>query len=783
MKMPLWKRDKDEDESDDDSDDDNDVVQGPSTDENGVPYNYLAIIDAGSSGSRVHIFNWLSSRESSAAVKRDDKNDKNRSKQKGAKGGAELHLLKMLEVKQDPSWYKKEDGGLDAYVADPKKVGKKHLKKLLKHAAKAIPKDQIGRTPIYVHATGGMRNLGKQDQLSIIDNVCSYISKKTDFWLPDCRTHVRVIEGGEEGLYGWIAANYLIGSLDDPSNHDHGKDHSTYGILDMGGASMEVAFEPVKGSGEGGSASDDTSYTLHLEGNYDIHTQSFQGYGVKMAHVAYLQALASQSAQEGDKDVKIDDPCAPKGYRRDLKLADGTKIETTGSGLVEQCEKFLKVLAKDQCRTASKSRDMDGQEPPRGCLLDNSPLNNLDIHHFIGVSKYHDIITSPALGLDDGSKYDHEKFKMAVNDFCDDDWDDIVEEHSDVVSEKHLSNLCFRGKWLDAVLEEGFGFVGQSEKEGEKEGEGEEGEEGEEKEAEKPEEEEPKPKKRPSRPPSAIVGFVKGSGKKPDAKKGDEKVDEKKGEKEDDEEEDEEEDEEKEEKKDDKEKEDEEKDDDEDDDEDSSRMTKSQASVSHNDKMVYNSLDKINNHVRNTLLGRDTTTYLDPFQSADLIQGRQYSWPLGRAVLYASAENQEMNIVGYEYNHETVPGKVEINGAEQNVEWKRPQYKRGEVPASKADGDDKDSDWHDIIEDHGGDRVWGSVAFLFILVIAVYLLLGKTRRQQIFQSVSSRIWKRRGGGPARGGARQPYRPIQEDIELGDVETEFEVHSDDERLRE
>ncbi|KAG5356391.1 Golgi apyrase [Yarrowia sp. B02] len=721
---------------------DDDVVQGPSTDANGVPYNYLAIIDAGSSGSRIHIFNWLSEHRTE-----------------------KRNTQPLLDVQQDPTWYKKVDGGMDAFVRDPEDVGKKHLKKLLKHAAKAIPGDQLARTPVYVLATGGMRNLGKQDQLSIVDGVCSYISNKSALWLPDCQTHVRVIEGGEEGLYGWIAANYLIGALDDPDSHDHGKDHATYGVLDMGGASMEVAFEPVKDE-----AADD-AYTLHLQRDYAVRTQSFQGYGVKMAHVAYLQALASQSAQEGDTDVKIEDPCAPKGYRRDLELADGTKIETTGSGLVEQCEDFLRVLAKDQCRTAK--RDMDGEEPPRGCLLDHAPLDNLDIHHFIGVSKYHDVISSPALGLE-GEKYDHARFQHAVNDFCEDDWDDIVAEHADM-GEKHLANLCFRGKWLGAVLEDGFGFVGEEGKDegkednDDKEEEGKEEEEEEEVEGKVEEEkpvEEPKPKKRPTRPPSSNVQFVKGSGNK----KPDEKKDEK--------------------------------------DEDSKLSSKSQASVSHNDKMVYNSLDSINARdldsinvrdldttVRNLLLDRDTTVrnldrdttnYLDPFQSADLIQGRQYSWPLGRAVLYASAENQDMNTVGYEYDLETGSGKVEINGAEQNAEWKRPQFKRGEVPENKSEdvSDDKDgSDWHDIIEDHGGDRVWGSVAFLFILVIAVWLLLGKTRRQQIFQSVSSRIWKRRGGGPARGGARQPYRPIDEDIELGDVETEFEVHSDDERLRD
>ncbi len=56
--------------------------------------------------------------------------------------------------------------------------------------------------------------------------------------------HIQVIAGDTEGLYGWIAANYLLGGFDSPEKHMHGKGHHTYGFLDMGGASAQIAFAP-----------------------------------------------------------------------------------------------------------------------------------------------------------------------------------------------------------------------------------------------------------------------------------------------------------------------------------------------------------------------------------------------------------------------------------------------------------------------------------------------------------------------------------------------------------
>ncbi|KAG9768764.1 putative nucleoside diphosphatase, partial [Aureobasidium melanogenum] len=184
---------------------------------------YGVVLDAGSSGTRVYIYRWLDN-----SVARLDE--------------SALHALPELET--NDKWTKKIHPGVSTFGDDPESVGPKHLKPLLKHALKHIPKDAVPETPVFLLATAGMRLLPEQQQRDVLRNVCSYIQSETKFLVPDCDVHIQVIPGETEGLYGWIAANYLLGAFNSPGDHDHGKGHHTYGFLDMGGASAQIAFAP-----------------------------------------------------------------------------------------------------------------------------------------------------------------------------------------------------------------------------------------------------------------------------------------------------------------------------------------------------------------------------------------------------------------------------------------------------------------------------------------------------------------------------------------------------------
>lgn len=62
----------------------------------------------------------------------------------------------------------------------------------------------------------------------------------------------RIITGEDEGVFGWVALNYLVGAFNSSAlttalggrqavpGHERGR---TVGVLDLGGSSLEVAFE------------------------------------------------------------------------------------------------------------------------------------------------------------------------------------------------------------------------------------------------------------------------------------------------------------------------------------------------------------------------------------------------------------------------------------------------------------------------------------------------------------------------------------------------------------
>ena len=396
---------------------------------------YGVVLDAGSSGTRVYIYKW--------------------------DGSSTPQTLPELETKD--KWTKKVNPGVSTFGETPDLVGPDHLRPLLEHALKYVPEDAVSNTPIFLLATAGMRLLPDQQQKGVLQHICSYIKSETKFSIPDCDVHIQVIPGETEGLYGWIAANYLLGGFDAPKDHQHGKGHHTYGFLDMGGASAQIAFAPNATEAEK-HANDLTLLRLRtgdgLPQEYKVFVTTWLGFGANEARRRYVSDLEESYAIDGV--LEVPDPCLPAGL---LLNFDGTIILDDSS--LPLPRHHLRGVGKfDECLKRTfplLEKDVPCADEP--CLIHgvHVPAIDFEVNHFIGVSEYwhttHEIFE---MAYKDKS-YDFNTYQKRVREFCEQDWADIkhsVEDHSygKKVDEKSASEVCFKASWLINMLHDGIGI-------------------------------------------------------------------------------------------------------------------------------------------------------------------------------------------------------------------------------------------------------------------------------------------------------------------------------------
>lgn len=304
-----------------------------------------------------------------------------------------------------------------------------------------------------------MRLLADHEQKELLKNICGYLREKSNFMLPDCRVHVQVIDGKTEALYGWIAANYLLGGFDKPGKHDHGKGHHTYGFLDMGGASAQIAFAPNATESKK-HANDLTLLRLRtLNGEPEEHrvfVTSWLGFGVRQARNRYVKELLSSGSQREHPD-----PCLPSGVRTtvdgsiippDSQVPDGSAY-LLGTGNFESClHRTVPLLEKD----------VPCEDEP--CLLNgvHVPAIDFEVNHFVGISEYwhttHEIFE---MGHKDKA-YDFHTYQLRVKEFCDQDWKEIeagisTSKWGKQVDEEKANEVCFKAAWIINMLHDGIG--------------------------------------------------------------------------------------------------------------------------------------------------------------------------------------------------------------------------------------------------------------------------------------------------------------------------------------
>lgn len=338
------------------------------------------------------------------------------------------------------------------------------MEELFEHTLKVVPKEAVPDTPIYLLATAGVRLLPDLQRDELLAQVCSYATLHTQFQITDCKSNFQVIPGETEGLYGWLAANYLLGGFDSPDSHEHGKGHHTYGFLEMGGASAQIAFAPNATESERHAEDLKLIRLRTIDGaaaEYKVFVTTWLGYGANEARRRYVEGLQEDSGKTKAKE--LEDPCLPVGLTISTKgdvLLPGSKTihgETptlVGTGKFDEClSRTYPLLDKDApCEDAP-------------CLLHgvHVPAIDFDVNHFIGVSEYwhttHEVFE---MGHKDKA-YDFNTYQQRVRKFCNDDWKSISEgiaKHTwgKKVDEKTAVEVCFKASWLINLLHEGIGI-------------------------------------------------------------------------------------------------------------------------------------------------------------------------------------------------------------------------------------------------------------------------------------------------------------------------------------
>ncbi|CAH8381450.1 unnamed protein product [Eruca vesicaria subsp. sativa] len=236
------------------------------------PKNYAVIFDAGSSGSRVHVYCF----------------DRN---------------LDLLPLGNELELFLQLKPGLSAYPTDPRQAANS-LVSLLDKAEASVPRELRPKTPVRVGATAGLRTLGHKASENILQAVKELLRDRS--MLKTEANAVTVLDGTQEGSYQWVTINYLLRNLGKPYS-------DTVGVVDLGGGSVQMAYaiseedaatapKPLEGE-------DSYVREMYLKGRkYFLYVHSYLHYGLLAARAEILKVSEDSN-----------NPCIVTGYDGNYK--------------------------------------------------------------------------------------------------------------------------------------------------------------------------------------------------------------------------------------------------------------------------------------------------------------------------------------------------------------------------------------------------------------------------------------------------------------------------------
>lgn len=254
---------------------------------------YGLMIDAGSTGSRIHTYSFTRADGGQLDILHED-----------------FHPIKP---------------GLSHYKDDPDSAAQS-LKPLLERAMARVPKSARRTTPVVLRATAGLRKIGEEASGAILSKVRQLL-RESEFRF-DGDEWATILAGNEEGVYSWITVNYLL----DRSASD------TVGTLEMGGGSAQVAYVPRDSNIRASS------------GNCSLSSESVEFKGAKLpmytvSHLNFgLQAGREMALGRFEEAGKLSgNPCINNGepVEVDVPFKPGKTLSMSGSGDYSRCRELI----------------------------------------------------------------------------------------------------------------------------------------------------------------------------------------------------------------------------------------------------------------------------------------------------------------------------------------------------------------------------------------------------------------------------------------------------------
>uniref|UniRef100_A0A8C8SAP1 Ectonucleoside triphosphate diphosphohydrolase 3 n=1 Tax=Pelusios castaneus TaxID=367368 RepID=A0A8C8SAP1_9SAUR len=372
---------------------------------------YGIVLDAGSSRTTVYVYEWPAEKENDTGV---------------------VSQTFKCNVKGP---------GISSYGNNPEEIAKP-IDDCMNKIKEKIPSHLHKNTPTYLGATAGMRLLRLQNETAaneVLESIQNYFkSQPFDF------RGAQIITGQEEGVYGWITANYLMGNFLEKTLwrtwvRPHGAE--TTGALDLGGASTQISFVP-----EESVQNSNSTLLVQLYGyEYSVYTHSFQCYGRDEAEKRLLALLNS-----GDKST-VDNPCYPQNYETVLTMKrlygslctetlrptnynPGQVVNFRGTGDPALCQETVSLLFNfTMCNDSGANRSFNGVYQPK--LKGN----------FAAFSGFY--YTASALNLT--GHFPLADFNSSMWFLCSQNWNQVS---------MNLLSYCFSANYIYYLLVHGYKF-------------------------------------------------------------------------------------------------------------------------------------------------------------------------------------------------------------------------------------------------------------------------------------------------------------------------------------